>query len=294
MPLSVWDGALIAVKTVMYAATLGASGAAFFRGYSGGLAAGAETFRIHQIVMGLSALSLLAGAAQIMVTAGAMSGHASGLWDGSLLRMVWQSSAGRATAIRTFGLVLAAVGMTWQRTTWLACLGAAIAATSFAWTAHAHALDPDGLPMLLQSIHLLGVAFWLGALTPLLIVARSGDLPRIAATASRFGAVAVWLVGGLMGAGLLLLWMLLGDPSALWTSKYGRCVMLKLILVACLLCAAAFNKLRATPRMLAGDHRAVETLRASIRLELLLGGLVLAVTATLTTVAGPPSLDQAP
>jgi putative copper export protein len=213
------------------------------------------------------------------------------MWDGSLLRMAWQAGAGRAAAIRTLGLLLAAVGMSWDRTPWLGCLGAAIAATSFAWTGHARALHPDALPMLLQSIHLLGVAFWLGALAPLLIVARSGALPRIAAAAARFGTVAVWVVGGLMGAGLMLLWTLLGDFAALWTSRYGRYVIFKLILVGCLLCAAAYNKLRLTPRMLTGDHRGVETLRASIRLELLLGCLILAVTATFTTVAGPPALD---
>ena len=291
MPPNVWDAALIAVKTVVYAATLGASGAAFFHGYSGALVAGSESLKIRRIVLGLSALSVLAGAAQIMVAAGSMSGHASGLWDGSLLHMVWQAGAGRAAVIRTLGLLLAAVAIGWDRTSWLAWLGAATAATSFTWTGHARALNPDVLPMLLQSIHLLGIAFWLGALPALLIVAHGGALPRIAAAAARFGAAAVWVVGGLVAAGLMLLWMLLGDLTALWSSKYGRYMMLKLILVACLLCAAAFNKLRLTPRMLAGDLRAVETLRASIHLELLSGGLILAVTATLTTVAGPPAFD---
>jgi putative copper export protein len=291
VPLNVWDAALIAFKTVTYAATLGASGAVFFRGYAGALVAGSECSGIRRIVLGLSALSVLAGAAQIMVSAGSMSGDAPGMWDGSLLNIVWQGGAGRAAAIRTLGLLLASVGMWWHRVPWLPCLGAAAAATSFTWTGHAHAFNPDVLPMLLQSVHLLGVAFWLGALAPLLIVARGGSLPRIAAAAARFGAAAVWVVGGLMAAGLMLLWMLLGDFAALWTSKYGRYVILKLVLVACLLCTAAFNKLRLTPRMLAGDQRGVQSLRASIRLELLLGGLILAITATFTTATGPPALD---
>jgi putative copper export protein len=128
----------------------------------------------------------------------------------------------------------------------------------------------------------------------LLIIARGADLPRIAAAAARFGTLAVWVVAGLMAAGLMLLSALLGDFAALWTSAYGRYVTFKLTLVACLLCAAAFNKLRLTPRMSAGDHRGVELLRASIRLELLLGALILAVTAVFTTVAGPPALDREP
>lgn len=291
MPLNIWDAGQIGVKTVTYAATLGASGAVFFRGYAGEFVADSEDSRIRQMVLGLAALSIVAGAAQIPVSAGSMSGDASGMWDGSLLQMVWHAGAGRAAAIRTLGVLLAAVGISWNRASGLAYVGAATAATSFAWTGHARALNPDVLPMLLQSVHLLGVAFWLGALAPLLIVARGGALPRIAAAAARFGAAAVWVVVGMMAAGWTLLWRLLGDITALWTSPYGRYVILKLILVACLLCAAAFNKLRLTPQLLAGDPRGLLTLRTSLRLELLLGGLILAVTATFTTVTGPPALD---
>jgi putative copper export protein len=88
-----------------------------------------------------------------------------------------------------------------------------------------------------------------------------------------------------------LLWLLLGGFAELWRSSYGRCIALKLAFVAGLLSLAAFNKLRLTPRLRAGDAGAGRSLRTSIRLEMLLGVMVLAVTATLTTVAGPPALD---
>jgi Copper resistance protein D len=64
-----------------------------------------------------------------------------------------------------------------------------------------------------------------------------------------------------------------------------------LAFVAALLCLAAFNKLRLTPRLQAGDTRALQALRISIRLELLLGVVILLTTAALTTVTGPPALD---
>ena len=97
---------------------------------------------------------------------------------------------------------------------------------------------------------------------------------------------------GLIAAGLGLLWMMLGDFADLWRSVYGRYVMLKLTLVAALLCLAAFNKLNLTPRLLGGETRALQALRTSVRLELLLGVLILLATATLTTVTGPPALDE--
>jgi putative copper export protein len=84
--------------------------------------------------------------------------------------------------------------------------------------------------------------------------------------------------------------LLLGGVGELWNSAYGRCITLKLGLVVCLLCVAVYNKLRLTPRMLSGDAAAVRILRASIRIEMSLGGLILAVTAILTTSVGPPAL----
>jgi putative copper resistance protein D len=285
-----WDAAAIAVKTASYAATFGAAGAVFFLFYSDTLIASADHLKIRRIVLGLSALSVLAGGAQILVTAGSMSGAAAGMMDGSLVRLVWQAGAGRAAEFRAAGLLLAALAVLPGRPSWPAGFGAMMAATSFAWSGHARSLHPDVLPVLLQSAHLLAVAFWLGARLPMTVVARGGDLPRIAAAAARFGSAAVVVVAGLMAAGLGLLWLMLDGVADLWSTEYGRYVMLKLAFVACLLCLAAFNKLNLTPRLLAGDLQAARSLRASLRLELLLGAVILAVTATLTTIAGPPAL----
>ena len=291
MSLNHWDAAVIGVKTVAYAATLGATGAVFFLRYGGALIADAQRLTIRRLIFGLAVLSMAAGAAHVVVLAGSMSGEAAGMWDGSLLRMGLQGSAGRAAAIRAMGLVLAVLGVLPERPAWWALFGAAAAATSFAWTGHAHALHPDAIPMLLLGVHLLGVAFWLGALAPLGVVARGGDSSRIAAAAARFGAVAVFVVGGLIAAAVILLWLMLGGFSQIWASDYGRYITLKLALVAGLLSLAAFNKLRLTPRLQAGDPAAVRGLQASIAVEMLLAVLILAITATLTTVAGPPALD---
>jgi putative copper resistance protein D len=289
--LNVWDAALIAAKTLTYAGTFGSAGAVFFLAHSGAWVTSADRRSIQRLVIGLAVLSALAGGAQLLVTAGSMTGAAAGMMDGSLLHMVWQAGAGRAATIRMIGLLLAALVMLPDRFLRLACVGAVMAATSFAWTGHAQSLHPDVLPILLLGVHLLGVAFWLGALMPLAIVARNSEISRIAAIAARFGASAVFVVGGLLAAGLGLLWMMLGGVTQLWASAYGRDVVVKLAFVAGLLSFAAFNKLRLTPRLLTGDIHAARSLRTSIRLELFLGASILAVTAALTTIAGPPALD---
>jgi putative copper resistance protein D len=291
---------VIAAKAVTYAAAFGAAGAIFFLTACGSLLARGDLLRIRRLVLCLAPLAVFGGAAQILASAASMSGGAAGMLDGSLIGMVWQSGAGRTNGMRAAGLLLAAAtawsqrASAWsQRTSWWSCLGAAAAATSFAWSGHAHALNPDVLPILLLSVHLLGIAFWLGALLPLSWLARGGDLPRIAAATARFGAAAVLVVGTLVVAGAALLWLLLGHSMALWNSNYGRWLIVKLALVACILSLAAFNKWRLTPRLLAGDGRAAASLRTTIRFELLVGGAILAVTATFTTITGPPALSDA-
>jgi copper resistance protein D len=286
-----WAAALIGVKTLGYVGTLGAAGAVFFLGYAGNLIANAELARIRHLVLACAVLSAAAGAAHIVMTAGSMSGAAAGMWDGSVVRMVWQAGEGRALEIRVIGLSLAALAMRVHGPAAWGLFGAAMAATSFAWTGHAQSLSPRVLPVLLLGAHLLGVAFWMGALAPVSLVARAGTASRIAAVAERFSAVAVFAVAGLILVAAPLLWLLLGGFAELWRSSYGRCIALKLVFVGGLLSLAAFNKLRLTPRLRAGDAHAVGSLRTSIRLEMWLGVMVLAVTATLTTIAGPPALD---
>jgi putative copper export protein len=141
-------------------------------------------------------------------------------------------------------------------------------------------------------VHLLGVAFWLGALIPLLMVARDADLSRIAATARRFGTAALFVVGALLAAGGGLLCLLLSGVSELWTDPYGRLALTKVLLVSCLLALAALNHLRLTPRLFAYDTGALRALKRSILAELAVAGCVLVVTAAMTTLAGPPALDM--
>ena len=270
MVLSVWDALAVGSKTLTYAATLGAAGGVWFRRYCHTLLTDAQRLRIRHVVLGLCALSLCGGGAQLLFAAASMRGAMAGMLDESLLRMAWQAGAGRDNAIRAAGLLLVAMGMLSRRPGWPALLGGAAAATSFAWTGHARLLDSDISPLLL-AVHLLGAAFWLGALAPLLIVAGHGDISRIAAPTARFGAAAIYVVAGMMAAALWLLSMLLGDVAQLWSSDYGRIALSKLGLVAVLLCFAAFNKLRLTPRLLAGEARAVRTLRSSLEWELLFG-----------------------
>jgi copper resistance protein D len=225
-----------------------------------------------------------------------MSGDAGGLADVGLARMILQAGEGRASLIRLIGLILIGASLVGRRSpAAVTLLGAVAAATSFAWVGHVHALSAlrgAWLPALVIVVHLLGVAFWLGALIPLLIVARGADMSRIAATARRFGTVALFVVGGLLAAGAGLLCLLLRGVGELWTDDYGRLALTKVLLVSCLLALAALNHLRLTPRLFAYDTGALRALKRSITAEVAVAGCVLVVTAAMTTLAGPSALDM--
>jgi copper resistance protein D len=286
-----WDGAAVLVKAVLYAATLGAAGGVFFLAYARSLLEPADRLAIARLVRILAAAAIVASAARVLLTAASMSEDAAGMLDARLLAMVWHGGEGRAAALRAGGVLLAVCALARAgRAGALALPGAALAATSFAWVGHARAAATAAAPWLL-GVHVLAVAFWLGALGPLAILARRGEPLKLGAVAARFGRIALAVVGVLLAAGAAVLWILLDRGSELWTSGYGCLACAKIALVACLLALAACNKLGLVPRIVAGDALAVHSLRRSIRAEMVVAGLILLITAALTTVVGPPSMS---
>jgi copper resistance protein D len=287
--LSGWDAAAVIAKAITYAATLGAAGAIFFLSYCGSLLLEPQRSHVLRLVCTLLAVSALASCARILLSAGSMSGDLAGMFDSDFARMILGAGEGRATGIRIAGLALAAFVISSKpRLRALALIGAAVASISFAYVGHMIALLPNFVPALLLSIHLLCAAFWLGALAPLLIAARDGTGAQVAALASRFGNIALGVVLLLLCAGVSLLWTLITDAATFWSSDYGRMMAVKLFLVAALLGTAAVNKLYLTPKLLNGHARAVIQVRRTVQAEMLIGALILLITASFTTISGPP------
>jgi putative copper export protein len=296
MTIGIWDAAVVTARAATYAATMAASGGVFFLVYSHALLDSGCVARIRRLIRLLVIIAALAGGAMVLATAASMSGDAGGLVDAGLARMILQAGEGRASLVRLIGLILIGANLTARRSPpAMALLGSVAAATSFAWTGHVHSLGSvlpaAWLPALVIVVHLLAVAFWLGALTPLLMVAGDADMARIAAAARRFGAAALIVVGALLAAGAGLLCLLLRNVSDLWNDDYGRLVLTKIIMVCGLLALAAVNHLHLTPRLFAYDEGALRALKRSIMAELAVAGCVLVVTAALTTLTGPPALD---
>jgi copper resistance protein D len=287
--VSAWDVGAIGAKALSYAATLGAAGGIFFLFYTGELLDPRDTRRSQRLLGWLLLMSAFGSAIRILLLTGSMSGNFGGMFDRELVAMIWRAGEGRSGEARIIGLLLCVFALSSDRRFRIpALVGATLASTSFAWVGHVHALQPKGLPAIASGLHLLGVAFWLGALPLLLMIARDDEPPRIASIAVRFGNIALGVVATLIAAGLTLLWLLSTQAPAFWSSPYGRMIAVKLFLVGLLLAAAAVNKLILTPRLKQGDTAALRSLRRSIGAEIALGILILILTAWFTTAIGPP------
>jgi copper resistance protein D len=289
MDISGWDVAAMFAKAVTYAATFGAAGAVFFAVYCGTLLRDQQRGLLRRLIGILVGVAVVAGILRIQLLAGSMSGEMAGMFNGSFASMILRAGEGRASGLRIVGLALILFAFSKNpvyRGPTLA--GAIIASTSFAWVGHIHGLVPNTAPSLLLCLHLLCAAFWLGALPPLLIIAARGNAPQVAATAARFGKLALSVVALLLAAGASLLVKLIGSAAQFWGSDYGRMMAIKLLAVAALLGLAAWNKLVLTPRLLRGDARALALFKRSVLAEMAVGTVILLTTAAFTTFTGPP------
>jgi putative copper resistance protein D len=282
-----WDAAVVIAKAVTYVATLGAAGGVAFLVYCEDVIPAACSVLMRRLQGALLVTAALASGVKILAMSASMAGDASGLFDSALTGMVLQTGEGHACVARAVGLCLLAAALVCRKPPVIAALsGSVLAATSFAWVGHVHALGRPWLWTGVLVVHLAGVGFWVGALMPLwLLTRRAGN--SVTAAAARFGGMAVAAVGMLVAAGVTLLCVLLHDAAELRSSDYGRLALCKITAVALLLALATMNRLRLTPRLRAGDAAAVGVFGRSVMAEMVLALIILSVTAAMTTVTGP-------
>jgi copper resistance protein D len=290
--LSSFDAAAIAAKALTYAFSLTASGGALFIVVFSPFLRVGERTHIAKMCVALAVYAIVFTALRLPIIAATLGGDLFSMMDLPLLQFAIQSSEGQAAGVRVVGLVLILFLLIPTSTTAaVAALGAALVSASFAFTGHSLSLDRGLLPQVLVTLHLLAVSYWLGAFFPLRYVTYRADPPGVAEVMKRFGDIALYIVGALIVAGIVLLWIMLGTPLVLFDSDYGRAVVVKLLFVAGLLGLAAVNKRVLTPALARGDISALQRLRNSITAEMAMAGLILVVTATFTTVIGPPVLE---
>ncbi len=198
----------------------------------------------------------------------------------------WQPQAGLALA--------AAAGVAWwarqPRAGWWVAGAAAVGAwAALPLTGHAMSAA-SSLPWIAQVAHGLGAGLWIGTLAAVVAVALGlardpATHPRIGILVRRFSRLAIAAVSTIAVSGVVTAVFYFDAVAELWSTAYGRTLLLKVGLFAAVGAVGAYNWRRLTPRL--GDARGTAALLVSARVELALAIVLLAVTAVLVHLGMP-------
>ncbi len=291
MSLEAPDALSLVLRAGSFVLLLNAAGIGIFLVFFGGLLSN-SVGAIARLGWWMAIAALVFVAGHQALEAARMAGDMGGVLDGDMQMMALRSSAGAAFAARVVGLVVVAGALLWAcLRRWpavagpraLVLAGTLLAATAFTLTGHTSITPHRVAAAALLTLHLLLVAFWIGALWPLYIATYRETAAVAGRLIDAFSRAALWLVPVILLAGSGLAGLLIPDLSA-FQRPYGQLLLVKVALFALLMALAALNKWRTGPACATGDARAF---RRAVIAEYVLICVVLAVTATLTMFYSP-------
>lgn len=215
--------------------------------------------------------------------------------DLSLLLTATPWGTSWSAAVLTSVLALFGFALTgrWRRTGWvLATLGILPVAVFPARTGHANGVETfREFSLAADALHVLGAGLWLGGLVVLLFLVAKvrkstpEDAPGTAVPAlvDSFSHVARLGVFLLVSTGLFASWRHLPNLSALYSSGYGRTLLLKLLLVGIALSLGWWNWKRVTPRLSSSEGRTALSRFGTF--EMVVAQVILLVTAILVRMS---------
>jgi copper transport protein len=223
---------------------------------------------------------------------------AGGLDPGGISDYLLSSSAGMARAATIPLLVIAALLA--RRLPLAAAPWLGLAFLSISFSGHANSAEPSGPAVFNDWLHLLAGGIWLGGIAQVAVtwlprLRRADSGLRRAVMGSvlpRFGEVAVPAFLLVAFTGVTSAIFQLGHLDALWSTPYGRVLMVKVALVVLIALASYAHAIRLRPRLLAANPhppaRAERRHWRALSVEPVLGLAVLAAAAALVAFPLPP------
>lgn len=174
-----------------------------------------------------------------------------------------------------------------------AAIGTALASVMLSVSGDLVARDIDGWMNRIPSyVHVLSGTTWVGSIAALAVIGTAHR--RLSPDAGivwahmwkRFSRIAQLCVGGIIVSGLWMVWHVVSSPSQLFTTTFGRLLLLKILLVVSLLLVGLVNEYVLMPRIARlraeGDRRGLFALAAqhfprTVVIEALIGLAVLIV-----------------
>jgi copper resistance protein D len=201
---------------------------------------------------------------------------------------VWQLRLGLIVAV--FALVASALAQIQAARVLLVVLWLAsiVFLVSLAWISHAAAATAHTFGMLGDMLHLCAAGLWMGGLLPLAMFLASERASLSlgetgARVVCRFSTLSLCCVSVLVVSGISNSWVLVGSIHALFTTPYGRLLLVKLALFAILVAFGARNRflVKAKLTKAAADPDTLAQLRRNVLWEAYLGVAVVVIVACL-------------
>jgi copper resistance protein D len=316
---------LLLARAIHFIAIMMAAGAVFFAAFVGEPAfvkasAGDRLIvafrrRLAWIAWFSLGVALLSGLAWLVLTAQDISDQPlAAVFSSNVIGTVLTQTGFGHDWIARFALALLFVAMLlWARSSrfvgWHGVGAVVIAAAlvgTLAWAGHAVGTEgvAGDVHLIADILHLIAAAAWVGALLPLALLLhaahRDPDESALAiarAAVPRFSTLGVVSVATILVTGAVNTWFLAGSVPALVGTDYGRLLLVKIALFLVMVCIAAFNRYRLTPRLaqvqrIAANRHALRQLERNSTIEAVLGGIILCVVGALGTMV-PGLHDQA-
>lgn len=196
-----------------------------------------------------AAASVLSVPTQAVVTTAGLSAAV----DPTMLAEVISTPFGTAVVVRTVALL--ALVVCWAAAIPVAAGVAGLGVVgSYLLDGHQQTVEPTWLLAGADAVHLLAAAVWFAGvvLVAVGVRRRAGESPRRAAeVVARFSSVAAVAALAVGAAGVAMAVPLVGTPSALFSTPYGRVLLLKLGLVLLVAVLAVVNRWVLLPPLLA-------------------------------------------
>ncbi len=253
----------------------------------------------HAVRRGI-AVVLAAGATACVLSIGlqGLDAHARGITeigDATMWRTGLATSHGAAALIALGAMAVAAMALRSppRAAAWLGTLALACAGLAFATSGHASTAPPQMLSQPALLMHAVALVVWLGSLAPLSTALATHDARGLPAL-KRFSAWAPALVAVIVATGLVLAVLQMAGWNTLWTTDYGLLLLAKLALVASVLGLGGFNRWHLTPKVIAGDAEARQTMQGVIMMEIMLVATIVAIAAAWRFTPPPRALAAGP
>lgn len=241
-----------------------------------------KTMQYSSVFVAVSSLGLLL--MQGPYTAGKSWGS---LFDSVMIGDVLQTRLGLALFVRTicalaWGVIALTASASVSRRWRIGVIATAvITITTYAASGHQSAGTLPGIFVPLDMVHLAAISTWVGALLVLAVIHRDND---VEIEAKRFSRMATWSMPVVVVTGVVQGLHLMGGISTITQSSFGKLLLAKTLLVACVVLLGS----KARGRLEASGFSSISKI---IRWESTVVVLVLAVTS-LMVAQSPNSTTQ--